>query len=451
MGVNISCSDIVGEVSSNSCPGRETLGTLSGVALEKVMTRQLGQGGPTADAIVRSLKSFPFHGIAEEIIDRYYNNPHPNIPALTINPPNSLINLIVCANYAFVKMAKSCHCSPVSINYLEKIQMPHVYAIFGAMLAGVDFITMGAGIPNQIPGLVNAYLENQPGTYKIPVEGGDTNGHVMSFDPGSFFCKEIPPLKRPLFIPIVSSNVLATVLMKKLPEGSIYGFVVEEPTAGGHNAPPRNKVSYGEKDQVDYEGIAKLGLPFWIGGSRACPEKLKEAISLGASGIQVGSIFALARESGMDPKIRQEILKRGFNGTLEIRTDMEVSPTGFPFKVVDLPGTISDSAVFRDRKRACDQCVLVSLYKKPDGSIGYRCPSESPVNFVRKGGKSEDTENRGCICNGLISAAGLRFENEDHEPAIVTLGDDVEFLKHLMRDENGSYSAVQVIRYLFGD
>jgi nitronate monooxygenase len=273
----------------------------------------------------------------------------------------------------------------------------------------------------------------------------------MSFDPGSFFCKEIPPLKRPLFIPIVSSNVLATVLMKKLPEGSIYGFVVEEPTAGGHNAPPRNKVSYGEKDQVDYEGIAKLGLPFWIGGSRACPEKLKEAISLGASGIQVGSIFALARESGMDPKIRQEILKRGFNGTLEIRTDMEVSPTGFPFKVVDLPGTISDSAVFRDRKRACDQCVLVSLYKKPDGSIGYRCPSESPVNFVRKGGKSEDTENRGCICNGLISAAGLRFENEDHEPAIVTLGDDVEFLKHLMRDENGSYSAVQVIRYLFGD
>jgi nitronate monooxygenase len=317
------------------------------------------------------------------------------------------------------------------------------------MLAGVDFITMGAGIPIQIPALINAFLEGRPATYRIPVIDGDE--HEMSFNPQSFFGQEIPVLKRPGFIPIIASNILATILVKKLPAGSIYGFVVEEPTAGGHNAPPRNKVSYGEKDVVDYFALAKLGLPFWIGGSCASPEKLKAAIAVGANGIQTGSIFALSNESGMDSEIRREILKAGFNGTLEVETSMEISPTGFPFKVAHLPGSISDPDVYEARRRVCDLCVLVSCYKKPDGSIGYRCPSEPTEHFVHKGGKIEDTKNRGCVCNGLITAAGLRFENENHEPAIVTLGDDVSFLKHLMKNDDDSYSAVDAIRYLFGE
>lgn len=449
MGVNISSPSLVNRVSMSSQSGRETLGTLSGVVLEKVMTRQLGQGGQNAEAIVRALKTFPFQKIAEEIIAEYHGKPHKSTPQFTINPSDLLIKLTVCANYAFVKMAKEGHDNPVSINYLEKIAMPHVYAIFGAMLAGVDFITMGAGIPIQIPALINAFLENQTGTYKIPVCGADD--YEMSFNPQSFFGQEIPALKKPGFIPIIASNILATILVKKLPAGSIYGFVVEEPTAGGHNAPPRNKVSYGEKDEVDYLALAKLGLPFWIGGSCASPKKLQEAISVGASGIQAGSIFALSKESGMKEEIRREIIKAGFNGTLEVETSMEISPTGFPFKVAHLPETISDPKVYEARRRVCDLCVLVSCYKKPDGSIGYRCPSEPTEHFVHKGGKMEDTKNRGCICNGLITTAGLRFENENHEPAVVTLGDDVSFLKHLMKNEDESYSAVDAIRYLFGE
>jgi len=160
----------------------------------------------------------------------------------------------------------------------------------------------------------------------------------------------------------------------------------------------------------------------------------------------------LSKESGMDPEIRREILKAGFNGTLEIETSMEISPTGFPFSVANLPGSISDPKIYEARRRVCDLCVLVSCYKKPDGSIGYRCPSEPTEHFVHhKGGKMEDTIKRGCVCNGLITTAGLRFENENHEPAIVTLGDDVSFLKHLMKNEDDSYSAVDAIRYLFGE
>jgi len=449
MGVNISCPRLARAVSMLSKKGRETLGTISGVTLEKVLARKLQQGGNDAQDIIRVLKDFPFIGVTERIVSRYYRNPKQGIPAVTINSSRYLIELIICANYVFVKLAKEGHDNKISINYLEKIAMPHLYAIFRAMLAGVDFVTMGAGIPVQVPAVFEAFVEGKTARYKIPVIGG--NDYEMTFDPETFFGKKIPPLKKPDFIPIIASNVLGAMLVKKLPPESIYGFIIEEPTAGGHNAPPRNKVDYGPKDVVDYSEIAKIGLPFWIAGSCASSDKLKYALSAGASGIQAGSIFALCEESGMREDIREEILKQGFNKTLKIRTDMDMSPTGFPFKVVDLEGTVSESFVYESKPRVCDQCALVSLYTKPDGSIGYRCASEPEDDYEKKGGKREDTIGRGCICNGLIVTAGLEIEGEKFEPPVVTLGDNTNFLEHLMSDEDGSYTASDVVNFLLGD
>lgn len=326
--------------------------------------------------------------------------------------------------------------------------MPHLFAIFGAMLAGVDFITMGAGIPDKIPAVIEAYSTGNPATYKIPVIG-EKEGYQMSFNPAEFFGKEIPQLKKPGFIPIIASNVLGIALKRAIPRGGIYGFVIEEPTAGGHNAPPRNKVDYGEKDIVDYHRIAELGLPFWIAGSYASPEKLAWAQSVGASGIQAGSIFALSRESGMQESIRKEIIKRAFNKNLSVRTDMRISPTGFPFKVVEIENTISNRDVYESRERVCDKGALVVLYRKPDGSIGYRCPSEPVEAYLKKGGKLEDTVGRGCICNGLLVKAGMQLEGEN-EPAVITLGDDISFLSHLIQNEDDSYSATDALNYLFG-
>ncbi|MEK7213861.1 MAG: nitronate monooxygenase [Patescibacteria group bacterium] len=447
MGVYISCPALARKVSSLSRFGRETLGTISGVALERLFPRILRQGGEKAEEMIRVLTDFPFRGIAEKVLNEYISKSGKGVPVFSVTPSHALIILTICANFAFVRLAKEGHTNPVSINYLEKIAMPHLFAIYGAMLAGVDYITMGAGIPIQIPTIINAYASGQPASYEIPVIDGDK--YVMTFDPRKFFGEEIPQLKRPGFIPIIASNVLAIMLEKKLSKGSIQGFVIEEPTAGGHNAPPRNKISYGDKDIVDYPKIAELGIPFWIGGSYASPGKLEWAQSVGANGIQAGSIFALSEESGMDPKIRQEIRKRGFSGTNVVKTDMRASPTGFPLKVVELTGTVSGESTYQARERVCDQSVLVSAYKKPNGSIGYRCASEPIDAYIKKGGKIEDTVGRKCICNGLITTGNLRFEGEN-EPAIVTLGDDTSFLTHLMQNENSSYIAEDALNYLLG-
>ena len=429
-------------------------GTLSGVCLEKALARILQSGDPGGH-LRRALSHFPFPDAVPAILEKYFvvggipkGKPSRDAPVLTVTPSPFLIALIVAANFSFVWLAKEGHDGIVSVNYLEKVALSHIYAVTGAMLANVDFITVGAGIPLQFPEMIGAVAEGRTATYRVPVVGEKLTGITVEFNPTQFFGSKLHPMKKPGFIPIIASNLLARIFMEKLPASQqVHGFVIEEPTAGGHNAPPRRPPEYGPKDVVDYRKIAELGVPFWIGGSYASPEKLAEARAVGAQGIQTGSIFALCEESEIHPEIKKELRELGYLGKLQVSTDMNVSPTGFPFKVARLGGTIAEQAVYDARGRVCDKQALVSLYERPDGSIGYRCPAEPLEKYVAKGGKAEETIGKDCLCNGLLSTVGL---NDDGEPALVTLGDDVSFLRKLMANADDSYTAADAIKYLLG-
>lgn len=447
MGVNISSPQLAKQV---SMLGQQ--GTISGTMLEGALVNLLQKGDPNGN-IRRALSNFPFQEYVDKVFKWCYvedgkpkTDPIRGAPMFTVKPTEILIALAICANYAFVWLAKEGHDRPVSVNYLDKVAMPHVYNLTGAMMAGVDFVTMGAGIPLQIPEVIRCIAENETASYRIPVIGEKINSFTMSFNPIEFFGAKLPEMKKPKFLPIISSNLLASIYLSKLPPGSVHGFIVEEPSAGGHNSPPRNKVAYSEKDYVNYPKLAELGIPFWIGGSHASPEKVQWALSVGAEGIQAGSIFALSEESGMDPEIRRQMRKIGFNNELKVETDMLVSPTGYPFKKANLAGTISDPDIYNARTRICNRGGLVSLYEKEDGTIGYRCASEPIDKFVKKGGKIEDTEGRGCLCNGLFTTAGMNPSSV--EPPVVTIGDDVSFLRKLMVNEDDSYGASDAIKYL---
>lgn len=457
MGVYISTPFLANQVSRLG-----GLGTVSGTAPERMLVLIL-QSGDQGGHFRRALAQFPFPDIAQSVIEEYFvdggikeGTSLRKAPVFSINPSKSLIALTVCANFAFVWLAKEGHNNPVSINYLEKIALPHVYALTGALLAGVDYVTMGAGIPLAIPGLMKDIAEGREARYEVPVSGERIKSHTMAFDPAAFFGKKLPDVEIPGFIPIIASNLLASVLMKRIdnPMKSIAGFGIEKGSAGGHNAPPRTRVPdgpgktrlvYGGKDVVDYRKIADIGLPFWIGGSYASPEKLAEARALGATGIQAGTIFALCDGSGLRPDLRGEICKRAYENRLIVDTDMRASPTGFPFKVAQLEGTLSDPVVSQARGRVCDQGALTTLFEKSDGSIGYRCPAEPVTDYLRKGGRLEDTEGRCCLCNGLINATNIAGSQDI---PIVTLGDDTAFLKHLMRHADDTYTAEQALAYL---
>jgi nitronate monooxygenase len=456
MGVNISSWHLARTVSTLG-----GLGTVSGVAVEILVMRLLQQGDQGGH-FRRALDAFPFQSVADRIRDAYFfeggigkGESYKVVPKYTVSPRRELIELTVFSAFALVWLAKEGHKGVININFLEKIQMPLLYGIYGAMLAGVDYITVGAGIPLQIPKVLDAYATEKPATYRINVTGLG-GGYVMSCDPKEIFGDKTPSLSRPGFFPIASSNTLATKLVKN---GGIDGLIIEKPIAGGHNAParkdsggnflPDGRQDYGPKDEVDLQKIKYLGVPFWIAGGHASPEALKNALDAGANGIQVGSIFALCEDSGMDPSTRRELRRQGYLGELIITTDLDASPTGYPFKVAQLLGTVSDAKVYGDRDRICSQWVLVEVYLMPNGKIGYRCASEPLLNFERKGGDMKRALKAKCLCNGLLATAKV---GDPGEPRIVTLGDKQrEFLNILIKHPGDAYNAKQVFAYLLGE
>lgn len=135
--------------------------------------------------------------------------------------------------------------------------MPHLASIYGAMLADVDYVTMGAGIPLGVPAVLRAFSEKKEATYKIAVIGRDTD-YEMKFNPKDFFGQNIPEVKIPRFLPIISTHALANIINDRI-HGLFDGFIIEEPIAGGHNAPPRGRAEhYGERDKVDFKRMQEI-------------------------------------------------------------------------------------------------------------------------------------------------------------------------------------------------
>lgn len=440
------------------------LGVVAGTALDAILVRRLQDGDPEGH-FRRAIATFPDAGIAERVLGRYFieggkaaGEPYRLSPMHSLHPPKALLELTVLANYAEVWLAKEGHDGIVGINYLEKIQLPNPASLYGAMLAGVDAVLMGAGIPREIPGVLDALAEGRGASLRLTVVGEERGEeHHIEFDPREVMGEELPAVRRPDFLAIVASTTLATALVKRS-TGSVDGFVVEGHIAGGHNAPPRGQLTldetgqpvYGDRDVVDLETFRKIGLPFWLAGAYGTPERVAEALAEGAAGVQVGTPFAFCEESELAPELRREVLEAVRAGTAEVVTDAGASPTGFPFKVVRLPGTLSEPETYEARPRVCDLGYLRTAYRTDDGRVAFRCPGEPVETYVAKGGQVADTEGRRCLCNGLVANIGLGQAHKDgyHEPPILTSGADLSVLLPLIGERSTQYRAADVVERL---
>lgn len=443
------------------------LGVVSGTLLPVVQTRLLQQGDPGGN-LRRAFDAFPLPAVAGRVWRDYYVSgglppgaPFKAVPMPTLASPAALIELTVLANFAEVWLAKEGHPGRVGLNLLEKIQLPTLPSLYGAMLAGVDTVLMGAGIPRTIPGILDGLARGATVELKIDIEGAapDDPLRTVRFDPRSLFPGALPPVHRPQFLAIVSSATLALTLAKKS-TGRVDGFVVEGAVAGGHNAPPRGPLQlspegepvYGARDVADLPKIRELGLPFWLAGAFSRPGKIAEARAHGAAGIQVGTAFAFCEESGILPDLKRRVRELIRAGAARVRTDPLASPTGFPFKVVQLAHTLSEAAAYAKRTRLCDLGYLRTLFRRDDGTVGYRCSAEPAADFIRKGGDPAATVGRKCLCNGLAATVGLAQTRPDGEVELplLTAGDELANLAHYFDFSRESYSAADVIRLLLG-
>lgn len=438
------------------------LGVVSGTAMDAVISRVLQDGDPGGH-YRRALAAFPSRPMAERVLDKYFieggkpkGTPYKPIPKLTLDTARAGQELGVVGNFAEVWLAKEGHDGLVGINCLEKVQMANPTALLGAMLGGVDYVLMGAGIPREIPQLLRSLAAGEPGRLSADVAGGSLR-RTITADPVDLLGEDLPPLTRPDFLAIISVDQLANYLHRD-PDIRPDGFVVERPPAGGHSAPPRGKMQldddgepiYGDRDEANLAKISALGLPFWMAGAYATPEKVAEAVAVGAVGVQVGTLFALSDDSGLAPEARTRLLDQLRTGELTVRNDPRASPTGFPFKVATLEGTASQVEVYEARPRLCDLSYLRQPYEREDGEVGYRCAAEPVHMYLKKGGEEADTVGRKCLCNGLMANIGLGQERKDGyaEDTLVTLGQDLAGATELIARHPQGWSALEALHYL---
>jgi len=455
MGVGVSNWELANAVSREG-----HLGVVSGTCVDSILVRRL-QDGDIGGHVRRAMAHFPIPGVVEAILHKYFlpegrppRAPYKALPMYKQTVSLARQQVTMVAAFVEVWLAKEGHDWPVGMNLLTKVQMPNLPTLYGAMLAGVNVVLMGAGIPRDIPGVLDAFAQQQAASIKFDVEGlqpGETQ--MLRFDPAEHWTAPAAPLLRPDFYAIISANSLAMTLARKA-TGRVDGFIVEGPTAGGHNAPPRGEMKlnekgepvYGERDVVDLAKLAELGLPFWLAGGAGSPERLKAARESGAVGIQVGTLFAYCEESGMTRAIKERVKQGVMNGNVRVMTDPRASPTGYPFKVVEVSGT---SWRQEGRTRCCDLGYLRTAYREESGRLGYRCAAEPVDTYLKRGGLAEDTEGRKCLCNGLFANIGLgqvRPDDVDEGP-LLTSGDDLACLGAFFR-AHPAYTAADVIAHL---
>jgi len=436
MGAFVSGWRLARKVSGYSATG-ETLGVVSGTALDRVVAILLQRGGKDADDIIRVLMASHFPEKADRVIQKYHKKLNVGIPVSDLNndPNQHLRDLLFCANYAVVKLAQEGHDNPVGINYLAKVPEPLLAGLYGAVSAGVGYVLIWAGIATEVPEMLRAFSRGERAIHKIPIIGGPD--YTMELEPEKFLGTEPPLLKKPRFWPITSYTAIATKFEKKPDDTDLY--IVENKQAAGHNAPPRKRPQPEWQEEKDIDEIISHEKPVYLAGNQASREKYLAARARGAQGVQVGTAFAFCDDSEFEEWLRRKARRMAYNQELEIKTDPLASPTKFLFKVAQIPWTQSEEIVRETRDRACSACALRVPLQKGE-KIAYQCPAGPEQDFKDNGGDPEDLKGKVCLCNALLCAVDL----VDDIP-IVTAG-NTDLVRGLMDGPDGSYTAEDVIR-----
>jgi hypothetical protein len=212
MGVDISSVELVSTVASD--PSGRFSGSLSATGLTDVYARllQLGDDG----GVVR--KAFDaFRDLVPSLADdverlyrKYYvpggKGPTEMLKGFSIagpTPPRDVQIFTVLATYAHVWRTKALapH-RPVGVNFLRKIERMLLYGLYGAMLAGADWVVVGAGDPGDVPGILDDLARNQPVALPIKVATVPHGEHTIRFDPRELVGPDLPPPARPAFLAI---------------------------------------------------------------------------------------------------------------------------------------------------------------------------------------------------------------------------------------------------------
>ncbi|MFZ1258494.1 MAG: hypothetical protein WAQ25_03430 [Candidatus Saccharimonas sp.] len=457
MGVDISSKRLAAEVAAHG-----EFGTLSETSGAVRIARHLQDGDPNGD-IHESLRQFPNQAMVDHVLEKFYRQAPPDgtapktkgkkyrpVPKYLLENHHEsgftvpLVEMLTVLD-AFEQVVTARRLSGgkgyLGINGLGKIPLPTAAALYGAMVAGVDYTARGAGARTDIPQVVEQLYAGETVHYPIAVDysRGTAYEHAtVTFDPQPYGAT---PQSKPEFWAIAGTTEGARAYL----DTGAQAIVFERGTAGGHNMP------HGIKES-SYEEFLGLDAPVILAGGAA--QQYAMVTEMGGAGIQVGSLFAVANESGMVAAERGKVKINAQMDRLVVRSDEGVSPTGYPFQVAEIGGTLSDPQVKESRPRICDISALRTPYVS-DGELHWRCPADVAENMADafKGPfAAKRIGEAACLCNALWAAAGAGqqdYGRGSKEPSIVTLG---QHASNDIRDYMARYgrdiTAANVISYI---
>jgi len=252
------------------------------------------------------------------------------------------------------------------INIMVAVQRDYEPSVRGAIDEGAHAIISGAGLPLALPDI------------KPP---GDT-----------------------ALIPIVSSARALRIICRRW-ERQHYrpdAVVLEGPLAGGHLGFQIDQIDLEENalerllPPVKEVAQAHGDFPVIVAGGIYTSEDIRGFLALGADGVQMGTRFLATEESSATEAYKQAVVRAKREDILVAHDPG--SPCGLPFRVLR-HSPMYQSALAGRRKPKCDKGYV--LLKNGDGKF-TRCPAK------------EDNQHSFCICNGLITSAGI--DNDTEEP-----------------------------------
>lgn len=221
----------------------------------------------------------------------------------------------------------------VAVNVMKAVDV-YAACVRQACASGAQAIVMGAGLPLDLPELV----EDFPDVALIPILS-DARG--------------------------VAIVLKKWARRKRLPDA----IVIEHPRyAGGHLGAPNpddlsnsrfdfSEVLPGVFKVFDDLGIARGQIPVIVGGGINSHEKLLDALALGASGVQLGTPFAVTGEGDAHPNFKRVLLDADPE---DIVTFMSVA--GLPARAVKTPWLANylrrESRLQAVAKAALERCAI---------------------------------------------------------------------------------------------
>lgn len=466
------------------------MGMTSVEGIDHIVARLLQKGDPTG-SILRTVDEFEDRFNAYELSDYVRSlyvpggipkgQPFRQLPMFGINPDKRIEGLNVFGGYWIVRAAKMGRYLKgpevkIAANKLEEVQTPVMAVTFGVMLAGGNEIEISAGLPFQMRENIRKLCALESVNYNLDVHHGtdekkeEFKRYMVHFNPRKYIGRLDHELKEPKITGVASSNVAAKVLTdKKRHPNAIDQLKVELPQkTGGHSTKPRviaynkrGEYEYGSKDEIDLSLVRRLtgdiGIPFTLAGGFSTPEAVKEAIEyLGAQSVTVATAFQYCVESGLPQNVKQAIIRQALKGQLDVFNDPDISPTFYAFRVdrnIEGVPSIGNDDIYKDWSTNHRACTIGRLRERTThkGRLTWICKAEPVEDYARKGGKIEDTEGAGCLCENLLSGIGLGQTHKDgyQVPALYSSGTEQgqDFLPGVLHGRN-SYTARDVIEFL---